>query len=476
MTGQSNVLGVSQTDAMFNVLRQTADSDVVESIEHLVKNAPDHKLNRINVLDFALNTGIDEERSIAAFLQATRVGLFELSWNVLCPGCGGIYEPNTTLKTLRREKYDCEFCAAGREFTLDEMVEVTFTVAARVRKIPAHDPETLPIWEYMRQIHWSSGVALPDASYQQRMEEAVLDSVELPPGGIAKLTLSVPSRVIVFEPVTHSARFIEVQGEATRERQSVSVVYINESMMMGTATLNPGPVLFSFENRSNVRVLPTVWITGAAMHDLLHKRKPLLTAKRVLSNQTFRDLYRAETLDVRQRLRIASMTFLFTDLKGSTALYERVGDLVAYDLVHAHFDILAQIIATQGGAIVKTIGDAVMATFPTPRRAVAAALAMRVAMRKLREGEREELLLKIGIHEGPCLAVTLNDHQDYFGQTVNVAARVQNLASARAICTTQSVVDDPETSILLQKNELMPVARHVDLVGLSHDTIVYEIS
>jgi class 3 adenylate cyclase len=150
--------------------------------------------------------------------------------------------------------------------------------------------------------------------------------------------------------------------------------------------------------------------------------------------------------------------------------------LVAYDLVHAHFDVLAQIIAAQGGAIVKTIGDAVMATFPTPRRAVAAALAMRVAMRKLsQEHTTDDLLLKIGIHEGPCLAVSLNDRQDYFGHTVNVTARVQHLASARAIFATRSVVDDPETSILLKENELTPVAKRAEFAGLSHDMIVYEI-
>jgi class 3 adenylate cyclase len=477
MSGQPNVLtGISQTEAMFNVLRQTADRDVVDSIENLVKNAPDHKLSRINVLDFASSTGIDEERAISAFLHATRIGLLELSWNVLCPACGGVLEPKTSLKSLHREKYDCELCAAGRELTLDEMVEVTFRVAARVRRIPAHDPETLPIWEYYRQIHWSSGVVLPD-TYEQIMQEAILDSVELPPGGIAKLSLSLrKSRVVVFEPITHSARFLNVEGAETRERQNISVVYSNEGMLMGAAKLNPGPLLLSLENRSNVRVLPTVWVTGAAVHDLLSARRPLLSAKRLLSNQTFRDLYRAETLDVRQRLRITSMTFLFTDLKGSTALYERVGDLVAYDLVHSHFDVLAQIIASQGGAIVKTIGDAVMATFPTPRRAVAAALAMRGAMRKLsQEQEREELLLKIGIHEGPCLAVTLNDRQDYFGQTVNVAARVQHLATARAICTTQSVVEDPETTALLQKSGLSPVSKHTELAGLSRDVMIYEI-
>ena len=100
--------GVSDTHAMFNVLRQSADVDVTESIELLVRDAPDHKLCRINVLDFASKNGLNEEHVIAAFIHASRIGLFELSWNVLCPGCGGVLDPNVTLKTVRREKYDCE--------------------------------------------------------------------------------------------------------------------------------------------------------------------------------------------------------------------------------------------------------------------------------------------------------------------------------------------------------------------------------
>ena len=105
----------------------------------------------------------------------------------------------------------------------------------------------------------------------------------------------------------------------------------------------------------------------------------------MVTNQTFRDIYRTDTMDVDQRLKITSLTFLFTDLKGSTELYDRVGDLVAFDLVRSHFRVLQEIVALEGGAIVKTIGDAVMATFPTPDRAVAAALRMREAMRSLNE-------------------------------------------------------------------------------------------
>jgi class 3 adenylate cyclase len=232
----------------------------------------------------------------------------------------------------------------------------------------------------------------------------------------------------------------------------------------------------SLENRTDARVLPGVWIAGDQLHHLLGQRRPFLTAKRLLTNQTFRDIYRTDTLDVDQRLKITSLTFLFTDLKGSTELYERVGDLVAYDLVRAHFRVLNEIIAAEAGAVVKTIGDAVMATFPTPDRAIAAALRMREAMRGIKQGDGErDLLLKIGIHEGPCLAVTLNDRQDYFGQTVNIAARVQGLAASRSIFATEPVVEHPQSSSILETNGLKPLPKRASLRGIADEFMVYEI-
>ena len=165
------------------------------------------------------------------------------------------------------------------------------------------------------------------------------------------------------------------------------------------------------------------------------------------------------------------LTFLFTDLKGSTELYDRVGDLVAYDLVREHFRVLNEIVAAEAGAVVKTIGDAVMATFPTPDRALAAALRMRQSVR----GIKDDLLIKIGIHEGPCLAVTLNDRLDYFGQTVNIAARVQGLADSQAILVTKPVVDNPQVSKLLEDSHLRPAAQDTTLRGLADTMTIYQI-
>src|SRR6202012_6133997 len=175
---------------------------------------------------------------------------------------------------------------------------------------------------------WSSGVDLNKESFESLTRAVPMAGLELPAGEKAQLLLQLPPQfIIVFEPVTHSAQFIDVQGEPTKERQQLSLIYNNGHAPVETVVMRPGPLRLSLDNQAGVRVLPTVFIAADALHPLIGKRKPFLTAKRLLSNQTFRDVFKADNLAIDQRLKITSLTFLFTDLKGSTALYERVGDL-----------------------------------------------------------------------------------------------------------------------------------------------------
>ena len=468
---------MSDIQAQFSVLRQTADPAVADAIVQLIENGEDHQLNRINVLDFSQRTGLDEERLISGFLHASRLGLFDLTWNVLCPGCGGVLDAHATLKSLRHDDYNCALCAAGYEASVDEQVEVAFTVSPRVRRIAAHDPHSLPIWEYFKQVFWSSGIDLNKDSFAALTEEVVLDALELPAGEKAVLSLQLPAQfIIVFEPVTHAAQFIDVQGEPTRERQQLSLIYNNVHAPTGTTTMRPGPLRLSLDNQTNMRVLPSVFIAADGLHQLLGKRKPFLTAKRMLTNQTFRDVYKADNLNIDQRLKITSLTFLFTDLKGSTALYERVGDLAAFDLVRAHFHALLEIISSEKGAVVKTIGDAVMATFVRPEHALGAGLRIRAAMAALNaQRATEDLIVKIGIHEGPCLAVMLNERQDYFGQTVNIAARVQSLSTSQEIHITGPVIESPAVATILAKEAIKPIQKQAALRGIADKMVVYEI-
>src|SRR2546429_4040024 len=468
---------MSAIQAQISVLKHTAGPAVADAIARLIDEGGDHERNRINLLEFAKRSGLDEERVISGFLHASRLRLFDLTWNVLCPGCGGVLDAHSTLKSLRPDDYHCGLCACGYEASVDEQVEVAFTVSPQVRRLAGHDPHTLPIWEYFKQVFWSSGVDFNKESFAALSNDVVLDALELPAHEKAVLSLQLPPEfVIVFEPVTHAAQFIDVQGEPTKERQQLSLMYNRIQAPTGTMTMRPGPLRLSLDNQAGVRVLPSVFIAAEALHHLIGKRKPFLTAKRMLSNQTFRDVFKADNLNIDQRLKITSLTFLFTDLKGSTALYERVGDLAAFDLVRAHFHALLEIIASEKGAVVKTIGDAVMATFIRPEHAIVAGLRMRAAMKELNAARgKQDLVVKIGIHQGPCLAAMLNERQDYFGQTVNIAARVQSLSTSQEIHITGPVIESPAVATILQKEAIRPIQKEAALRGIADKMVVYEI-
>src|SRR4030081_124507 len=249
---------MNEVETLFVALRRSADENVVDMLERMVRHDPDHALNKMNALDLAAREGIDEERIIAALLNAVGLGIFEMTWNVICPSCAGVLSANKSLKTLERAQYNCAFCAAGYETTLDNLVEVTFTVSPRVRKIAAHSPDELSAAEYYRQIFGSSSIDLP-ADLEKLLGELTLETVDLPPGERAILSLQVPEgTLIVFDPVTHTAQFLDVSGEETSERQNLSVIFNKIKVPVDTVALRPGPLRLALENRTDGRVLPAV--------------------------------------------------------------------------------------------------------------------------------------------------------------------------------------------------------------------------
>jgi len=195
----------------------------------------------------------------------------------------------------------------------------------------------------------------------------------------------------------------------------------------------------------------------------------------LLTRQTFRKLFRSERVDEEEGLGVRQVTFLFTDLKGSTALYERLGDLNAYALVREHFALLDVCAHRHAGAIVKTIGDAVMAAFSRPADAVAAALRILREIAAFNSGHGSPaIILKIGAHCGPSIAVTLNENLDYFGQTVNIAARVQSFADAGEICLTEALYTAPGVRELLAGHDVAPF--DAPLRGVEGNARVYRVT
>jgi class 3 adenylate cyclase len=219
---------------------------------------------------------------------------------------------------------------------------------------------------------------------------------------------------------------------------------------------------FSIVNKTNAEQLlileRTAWTDQAA------------TAAEVTALQMFRDLFSTEALRPGEQISVGTLTVLFTDLRHSTRLYREIGDATAFGRVMNHFDVLKKVIAERDGAIVKTIGDAVMAVFRKPVNALMAMLDAQLVLANPPDGVMP-LQLKAGMHAGPCIAVTLNDRLDYFGSTVNMAARLEGLSNGSDVIISRAIFDDASVADLLNSSEIEALSFEMSLKGFEEEQV-----
>jgi len=450
---------------------------VVSRLETLLRSDAEEALFRINPIRFATERSIAETEAIDLFLHGTAVGLFEMDWLLLCPMCSDVVENFRSLAHLHSH-YHCPLCQSDYEAALDDYIAVTFIVSPTVRRIRFHDPQSLPVEDYAYHYKASSEGLTPDGVPWVEVIKSILRALTwLRPGATAVLAIDAVEGTLLGFDMESDANFsFTVQGEPAAAPQRVPIAFGVGACSPAAGTLAPGKVVFEVHNTTAARTAVfgvLQFPPGVPARGML-KFKPFLSGKRLLMTQTFRDLFRSEVIKATEGIAIREVTLLFTDLKGSTALYQRIGDLNAYMRVQRHFERLLDVTVRHQGAVTKTIGDAVMAAFSTPADAVRAAIEMRQAVEELNSDRpQRDFILKIGMHMGAAIAVTLNRQLDYFGQTVNIAARVQNLAGGDEICVTEDVYNAPGVAELLAPFN----ARRIEseLKGLEHSTPVYFI-
>jgi class 3 adenylate cyclase len=417
---------------------------VVSRLEMLIRSGKEEELYRINPIQFAAEKSIAEAEAIDLFLHACVAGLFEMDWLLVCPMCSDVVESFRSLRRLHTH-FHCYLCQSDYDAALDDHITVTFTVSPAVRGIRFHHPNALSAWDYTFFYRMTPGGVLPDGvPWSETMRGLMRALKRIEPDSAADLEVDVAEGGLLGTDFESDARFFfSVTGEATVWPRRVPVLLSAGKSVPATANVTPGKVVFEVRNAGKQPALFGI----LQLHDTTFQRPkirftPSLSGKRLLMTQTFRDFFRSEVIDATEGIAVRDVALLFTDLKGSTALYERIGDLNAYVQVQQHFQHLLAVTVRHHGAVTKTIGDAVMAAFETPADAVRAAFDMREAVDQLNQDRpQRDFILKIGVHRGASIAVTLNERLDYFGQTVNIAARVQNLAEGDEICITEDVYD-----------------------------------
>jgi class 3 adenylate cyclase/predicted RNA-binding Zn-ribbon protein involved in translation (DUF1610 family) len=450
--------------------------NTISKFEDLIRSGDDYSLFRVNPLKFGSDNGISEQEVIDLFLYATKAGLFEMNWQLLCPGCGDVVESFNTLRNLDSQ-YHCNLCQKDFEAALDDYIEVSFTIDPRIRGIAFHNPQSLSIEDYFFKYVFSHGAVYPDGmKFVDVIQKFVKILTYLEPGEKKEFEVEISAGFLVgYDCLNHAEFLFNVTGEPKPGIQGFSSKFIEGKYSPAKDELSPGRYIFGFENHTNKRGAlllihePTDYSTPGRLH-----YEPFLTGKKVLTTQTFRDLFRSEIIQGAEGIGVKDITILFTDLKESTALYDGIGDLRAFVLVRQHFDSLGKVVNMHSGAIVKTIGDAIMATFLNPFDAVNAALGMLHEMERFNRGfSGKDIKLKIGIHKGSSIAVTLNDRLDYFGQTVNISSRVQKLADADEIYISHDVYAYPGVQELLRDFEV--VVGKANLKGVQGEIQIYKI-
>lgn len=383
-----------------------------ERLAELLRDASDVDVAKIRPFELADAWALPRRDVLAACLYGVQAGMVELRFAVVCPSC---MVPADTVSQLSDigDTGHCEQCDLRFDLDLDRAVEVIFRAHPAVRELPE------------RVFCLGSPARSPH----------VLEQRHFVPG--ASATLLAPTREgryrLFFRGGANAA--IDVRATAVPEESApVKLLLDDERVTPAFVAVAPGSSI-EVDNRGS-----------SARHgklEMLEYATAAATVHQVSVIPEFRRLCSKELLKSGTPLKVANVVLLFSDLTGSTALYSEIGDAAAFRVVDDHFDVLRAAIEREGGTIIKTMGDAVMASFVDLSAAVRAAGASMDAFaawqKTLPLGDH--IGLKLGLHSGSCYVITANGALDYFGQTVNVAARLQGLASSGECTLTRELFE-----------------------------------
>ncbi len=379
---------------------QHVRAELAERIAAFVERSPDADAIRIRPFELADEWQEPRRELLAAMLHAVPAGLVELRWAIVCPSCRTASEEVSELSNIGQQGH-CQLCDIAFELELDRAVEVTFRPHEKVRKVPARffcmgGPARTP--HVLTQLIIPSGddgeLVAPDEEGRFRVFAR----------GGARASLEIASDA----PDATAARIRDdaITPAELRVKPGARITIHNDT-----------------GDERHVKLERLAYASAAA------------TAHELSTMPEFRSLFSSDLLKRDTPLKVARCAILFSDLTGSTALYTDVGDAAAFRLVDDHFDVLREAVAAHHGAVVKTMGDAVMAAFTDERACASAAIECLTKFEafraKAKNGERTRL--KLGVYGGACYVVTANGSLDYFGSTVNVASRLQHLAEGGEI-------------------------------------------
>ena len=401
------------------LLAQGADKALLDRLLQEIKQADDLVLAHLRPYALADQWGVSRRDVLELALTATRVGLLDFQWELLCPMCRGASDRVSHHLNEMSTTAHCPTCQIDFQADSEHAIELTF----------APNPSVRPVER--TEFCVAGPRQTPHVAVQQLLPPGAKRSVQ-PELAVGRYLLRAADA-----PGSQPLRVAE-QGRA-----QIDVVITANGWSAEIETVQTDVTL----NLHNVTAVPQLFVL-----EEMAWSDQAITAAEVISLQCFRDLFIEEALQPGEQFSVGSLTVLFTDLRDSTRLYREIGDAPAFGLVRNHFDVLREAIAEEEGAIVKTIGDAVMAVFRRPISAVRAMVKAQAILSNPPAGIRP-LQLKAAIHAGPSIAVTLNERLDYFGTNINIAARLEKFSHGNDLILSDFVFCDPEVQAFINEGE-----------------------
>ncbi|MEX1031705.1 MAG: DUF5939 domain-containing protein [Paenibacillaceae bacterium] len=399
--------------------------------QHLVERG-DHEVVDMRPYSLADEWGIEREEALKLFLYSTKIGILNLSWNLICPNCRVSKEQTSSLNQLDNQIH-CDFCGVDYKANFDRYVELCFTIHPSIRKAE-------------KSVFCVGGPAITPHVYVQKhiaTGECVvinLDRVH------EQMRLRILRNNSVVELKQHFPHGVDVEEKSSSEEiEEYPTLIFKDVWNQDEINFNGTQFTVQCRNESDSPIV--IVLEKSGWDDVT------VTAAKVTSMKEFRQLFSSEVLAPGNQVGVENVAFLFTDLLGSTVFYEEVGDAQAYGQVRRHFEFMLHWIEHNGGALVKTIGDAVMAVFEAPEKAIQAAFDIQSRVHEFNANSLplEPIIIKTGVHFGHAIAVNSNGVLDYFGRNVNIAARVQSLSSGGDIVLSYECTERPAVVQLIER-------------------------
>ncbi|HEY5704811.1 MAG TPA: DUF5939 domain-containing protein [Terrimicrobiaceae bacterium] len=417
----------------------------IDRLKKMLRAAPDVELTHIRPLAVARQWHADSWEVLSLFLHATRAGLLDFRWEILCPNCRSSRQHFESLNGIERTSH-CEVCQIEFDAQFDKSVELKFAVNPAIRK---RDEQTYCLAGPGGKPHIISQICLEPGQERPWKLPQLTRPVRLRSPQVKGSVTLDPDELGVDRPASICMSASGLQIDYERDDSGAATARVNNP--------NSFPVLLSL--------------------DQIEWSDDILTAARVTNWQEFRDLFSSEVISPHEEITVGSQVILFTDLRGSTAMYSGIGDAPAYALVRDHFAVVTAAVRCHHGTVVKTIGDAVMACFSRIDEALEAVHDMNHDLQLARSNQSgaARLTLKASLHAGACLAVNANDRLDYFGSTINLAARMVSCSQGGDLAVSDEIFQRPEMVSFLERCGGSPEPSEVRFRGFNAPRRVWRI-